>query len=715
MRTHARLARFAALLLPLVVAAPATRADVSWDPAKVPTPALRAIEKVSPTKLTLKNGITVFLLEDHTFPVVEGTAYVTANPTWIPDDKVGLGGLTGEVMRTGGTAQHPGDALDDRLAAIGASIETSYDGQELAQGSFRALSDNTPEVLGLFADVLRHPAFPDDKIELAKVGLRRSIATRNDELIPLLVRVARQAVYGKNSVWARQAEYATVEAIHREDCEKLYREIFEPSRMVLAVYGDFHAKDMEARLAADLGDWKGAGIPLPPKPPVPTETKPRLVFAPKEDVTQSGILLAGVGFMANDPDFPAMDVYQTALGGGFQSRLVNRIRTQRGLAYATGAGAGEGYQKPGVFIAYSLTKSESTLTAAGLVRDEVKKSLDAPFTPEETQIARSTVENTFVFKFEQPSEVLDRIAYYQAIGFPQDFLQRYQAGLKDVTAESMLAAARRKVHPGQLVAVLVGREKDFDKSLDSYGLPVERVDVTIPPPPSRRPAHAAAGPHATETARQWLRDAGKLAGGTTAWAKVTSVQLEQTSHVTMNGQSLDVSSSLKWRLPDRILAVQKYPFGEARTGYDGVHGWSSMGPQTKDEPQMPAEIQKEYERSLFHLLGHPDDLAIEAEPELQTIDGVAYHVADVKSDKVTDLTLYFGPDGALARVEYLEDGPTGPSHQTEVFTDWQPAGAIRYPRGRKVLLDGKPYIDAQITSVVLDAPLEPATFKKPGS
>src|SRR6266850_986438 len=178
--THARTitgALLAALALAGAAGVSNAQLDPKYDPKQLVTPPLRRIQAVTPERIVLKNGIVVFLLENHELPVVAGQANVRTTPAWIPDDKVGLGGVTGQAIRSGGSARHPGDALDDRLAAIGATIGTNI-GPDIATASFRCLSENTGEVLGLLADILRAPAFPDDKIELARVGLRRAIASR---------------------------------------------------------------------------------------------------------------------------------------------------------------------------------------------------------------------------------------------------------------------------------------------------------------------------------------------------------------------------------------------------------------------------------------------------------------------------------------------------------------------------------------------------------
>jgi len=689
--------------------------DAKWNPANVPTPPLRPIATVTPKRVALANGIVIYLLEDHTLPIVRGIAYAKGTPLWVERGKVGLGPITGEVMRSGGTAKHPGDALDDRLASIGAAVETSYDGREMANASFHCLADNTNEVVGLWAEIMREPAFPDTKIELSRVGLRRQIASRNDDMSDVLFRVMRQAVYGKDNIWywSREPEYATIEAVTRQDCIGLHRKLFEPSRMVLALYGDFRAADMTKLLTSKLGDWKGAHEPFPPIPPVPTDSKPRLVFADKEDVTQSGVLLGHAGFRADDPDYPAMSVFETALGGGFQSRLVNRIRTERGLAYATGAVAGDGYVRPGIFIAYSLTKSESTMTALGLLRDEVKRSVTEPFTNDEVRIARNTVENTFVFNFAQPSDILFRAAYYEAIGYPQDFLQKYQKALQSVDGAAVTAAARRKVHPEQLVAVVVGREHDFERPLASAGLPVERADISIPPPPSRtKQGSVVPAPGAEQQGREWLRQAADVAGGPLAWQQVKTQRLETSSTVVMGGRNIAASSKLAWKLPDRIVSVRTLPFGETKIGFDGKNGWSTMGATIKDEPELAKSVREEYERSLFYLFGHADQIQVAA-AEPQTIDGVDYRVARVRGGAVPEFSLYFAPDGRLARIEYQGDGPQGPALNTEILSDWRRAGKVQYPYGRRVLIDGEPYLEAKVTQVTFDAPIEDSSFSKP--
>jgi hypothetical protein len=446
---------------------------------------------------------------------------------------------------------------------------------------------------------------------------------------------------------------------------------------------------------------------------VPTSTKPRLVFAPKEDVTQTGVVLAEMGFKADDADYAPMNVLEMGLGGGFQSRLVNKIRTERGLAYAAGATAGADFARPGVFLSYTLTRNDSALTAMDLLRQETVRVTKEAFSADELQTAKESVQNGLVFEYAEPSATLFRSAYYELLGYPLDFLDRYQKSLEGVTATSVLAAAQRKVHPEQLVTIVVGKEKEFEKPLDALGMPVERVDITIPPPASKL-AVGKATPEALAKGQALLKKAAELAGGSTAWAAIKSISMDREEVLTMQGQTINMTSTMHWRLPDHMVAIRKLPMGEFKQGFDGASGWMSAMGQVQDQPKVAEAIKKEYERSLFRLFGSPDAFVVQALDEPQTVDGVSYTTALVKSEVTKDWMLFFGSNGQLARMEYMGEGMDGsPAKESEIYGDWKAEGAIQYPHSEKALVDGKPMMEGKVTTMTLNPDLADDLFKKP--
>jgi hypothetical protein len=177
---------------------------------------------------------------------------------------------------------------------------------------------------------------------------------------------------------------------------------------------------------------------------------------------------------------------------------------------------------------------------------------------------------------------------------------------------------------------------------------------------------------------------------------------------------MSFKASQSWALPGRRAVTLQSPMGEIRQVTDGKTGWMTRGDETQEQPNMAESIKQEYERSLYHVLGHPEDLELQAMPEAQSIDGVSYNVAFVKSEQVKEWTVAFGPDGRLARMEYLGQGPAGPARATQIYSDWKPEGSVQFPHTTRVLLDGKPYIEARLQSVKFNTAIPDSLFRKPG-
>ncbi|MEJ1931114.1 pitrilysin family protein, partial [Nostoc sp. NIES-2111] len=167
-------------------------------------------------RFVLQNGLVVYLMEDHELPLISGTAMIRAGSRWEPADKVGLAGFTGAVMRTGGTKQHSGNDLNQILEERAASVEVNI-GEASGSASFESLTEDAETVFGLFAEVLREPVFAQEKLDLAKTQAKGGIARRNDDPDDIAGREFRKLIYGKDSPYARITEYATVDAIARED------------------------------------------------------------------------------------------------------------------------------------------------------------------------------------------------------------------------------------------------------------------------------------------------------------------------------------------------------------------------------------------------------------------------------------------------------------------------------------------------------------------
>ena len=447
----------------------------------VPIKPLPKFHPPQPKHIELPNGMVVFLQEDHELPLVDGVARIRGGGRTVPAGKTGLMDIYGEVWRTGGTKSQTGDQLDDFLEQRAARVETGG-GIDSTTISWSCLKGDLDDVFKVFADLLQNPEFRADKIEIAQKGMYDNISRRNDEPGGIAAREAAKLAYGASSPYAREAEYATVAAIKRQDLADWHHNYVHPNNIILGVVGDFDSVAMEARLRQAFASW--------PKGPAVkdqevnfTPAKPGNYLVEKTDVNQSNIYLVGLGTMRKNPDYFAISVFNEAFGGGFSSRLFSDIRTAKGLAYSVGGGIGTGWDHPGMLRLIMSTKSQSTVESIQALDEELSDlSPKRPIGDEEMKRAKDSILNSFIFRFDSPEKVLQEKMAYEFYGYPLDFLEQYQAGIEKVTKEDVARVAAKYIHRDQMSVLVVGNSAEFDKPLSTLGT-VTKVDITIPAPP----------------------------------------------------------------------------------------------------------------------------------------------------------------------------------------------------------------------------------------
>jgi predicted Zn-dependent peptidase len=335
--------------------------------------------------------------------------------------------------------------------------------------------------LEILADLLKNPVFPEDKIELSKVQEKTAISRRNDNVMGIASREFIQLLYGPESPYGRTTEYATIDAITREDLVAFHAKYFHPNETVLGLWGDFDTDEVKAIVEKHFGAWKRQDVEFPPLPDVPKAWKASVNFIPKDDVNQTNLRIGHLGGRRDDPDYFALQLMSEILGGGFSSRLFKRIRTELGLAYAASASWGAGWDRPGSFFIFCNTKSESTVQAAEEILAVVRAITEEPVTEEELRVARAGILNAFAFNFDTTSKIIGRMMTLDYYGYPRDFLQTYKANIEKVTTDDILKAAQRHIQPDKLIVLAVGRAEDFDKPLSTLG-EVTTIDIAIPEP-----------------------------------------------------------------------------------------------------------------------------------------------------------------------------------------------------------------------------------------
>ena len=456
---------------------PVARQAEPWT--KIPIPPLHDFRPVQPRRIELANGMVIFLQVDHELPFVNGFVLIRGGSRDEPAGKVGLVSLYGQTWRTSGTATENGEMLDDQLALKAATIETTG-GMATTSVHWSSFAKDFDAVFGEAVDVLLHPAFKADKLAMAKRQLETGIARRNDDASEIAGREASFLAYGKASPYARQVEYATVDAVTLSDLTAWHERTVSPNNMILAVSGDFDAADMEAKLRAAFEPLK-RGPAMPKLDTSFTDPKAGVYFVNKTDVDQSNVYIVGLGTERDNPDYYALSVMNEIFSGGFGSRVLQSVRTKLGLAYSVGGSYGASYDHPGMFTVGAATKSASTMAATQAMLDEIGRLKTLPPTAAELKSAKDQVLNSFIFNYDSPEKTLGEQVVLALYGYPSDFLEKYKTGIEQVTAADVTRVANKYIDVKKLAIVVVGNSAEFGGPLTALG-PVTNLDISIPPP-----------------------------------------------------------------------------------------------------------------------------------------------------------------------------------------------------------------------------------------
>ncbi|MGJ3249799.1 MAG: M16 family metallopeptidase [Elainellaceae cyanobacterium] len=449
-------------------------------------PPLPEIQIPEYTYFELDNGMQVYLMEDHELPLVNGSAMIHTGDRLDPDNQVGLAGITGEVIRSGGTTVHPAEELNLLLEQQAASVETGINTSS-GTANFSALSEDVPNVLSLFAEVIRQPAFPQDKIDLAKTQRQGAIARRNDDPDEIARREFQKLIYGKESPYARTIEYETLDNISRDDLIRFYEQYFHPSNMMLGVVGDFDPAEMRLLIEEAFGDWpSGPNLDEAIEKQLPTVTQANqsgVFVVDQPQLTQSSIQIGHLGGRLDNPDYAALSVMNEVMNG-LGGRLVNEVRSRQGLAYSVYAVWSPRFDYPGMFIGGGQTRTDATVPFIQAALAEIEEIRTTPITEEELNRAQDGVLNSFVFNFQNPGQTLSRVMRYAYYDYPEDFIFSYQRDIAATTIEQVQEAAQTYLKPDMIVTLVVGNKSEIQPPLSDLNpdTRVTQIDVTIPEP-----------------------------------------------------------------------------------------------------------------------------------------------------------------------------------------------------------------------------------------
>jgi len=454
----------AAALLPLLVVAagaaqssgiPAHPRELTFDPLEFtpPNPANH--------RHVLSNGVVVFVVEDHTLPLVTLSVLVRTGGYLDPPDKTGLAGLAGDQIRDGGTASMTPAEFDEEAAFLAAQIGSGV-GETQGTASVDCLAKDLDAALDLFFDMLRNPRFDESRVALAKSRMLRAMERRNDSTASIENREWARLMRGEDHFSTRLATKGSVEAITRADLVAFHEQYYHPGGFIFAVSGDVDTPKILTELEARMQGWEGKPAAVPPVPKPAHTPSPALYLVNKADVNQGRVAIGHLGTMRDNPDRYTLLVMNEILGGGgFSSRLLTRIRSDEGLAYSVFSDFGLGTYYPGVFSVGFQSRNETVARATAIVLQEIERIRQEKVSDAELKTAIASFVETFSRNFSSPAATAMLFASDEYTGRDPSYLQVYRERISAVTADDVMRAAREYLHPDRLALLVVGNLDDI--------------------------------------------------------------------------------------------------------------------------------------------------------------------------------------------------------------------------------------------------------------
>jgi zinc protease len=419
--------------------------------------------KPSTYRQVLSSGAVGFFVEDHDLPLIDIAVTIRVGPYLDPVGKEGLAAAVASQLRAGGTARYKAEEFDEEADFLAAEISSGM-GRTSGSAAANFMSKDTDQCLELFFEMLRNPAFQQDRLDLYKSQQMQGIERRNDQTEEIEGREWNRLLRGEKHFTSVLSTKLSIASITREDLIQFHKDNYQPGRLIFAVSGDFQTAEMKAKLEKAMAGWSDSGIPAV-KVPTPDFTPvPGVYMVHKPDVNQGRVSIGHLGIKRGNPDEFAIDMMNDILGGsGLTSRIMSRVRTDEGLAYSAGSSYSPGVYYEGQFRAAFQSKSATASRAAQIILDEIERMRKEKVSAEELETVKNQAIEVFPRYFATASAVAETFAADEFTGRNPRYWETYRDKIKAVTVEDIQRVALKYLHPDHLLILAVGNADDMLK------------------------------------------------------------------------------------------------------------------------------------------------------------------------------------------------------------------------------------------------------------
>jgi predicted Zn-dependent peptidase len=458
--------------LALALAAPALDAqapDRSGPPPLADPPRL-SLPPVQ--EYTLSNSLRVLLMEKHQVPLVQINLLVNAGSANDPAERIGLASITADMLDEG-AGDRDALALADAIDFLGAQVRVFAGTHTITASLFTPLS-KLDQALPILADVVLRPTFPADELERKRISLLTSLLQAHDEPSTVASVLFAKALFGDHPYGNPSVSTeASLRAVSVSDLRRFHDTYFRANNAVLVVVGDVDSDTILQSLEAAFGQWADGAVPERHWATPAQVTRREILLVDKPGAAQSEIRIGRIGAARSTPDYDALEVMNTALGGSFTSRLNQNLREDKGYTY--GAGSGFGFRLvPGPFLASAAVQTDATAASLHEFFREFE-GIREPMGNDELVRAKNYVALGFPAGFQSVRSIAGNLNEIATYDLPLDYFNGYVDRILAVSQGEVLDVARRYVDPETMVIVVVGDREAIEDDIRALNLGPLRI------------------------------------------------------------------------------------------------------------------------------------------------------------------------------------------------------------------------------------------------
>ncbi|WP_071341994.1 M16 family metallopeptidase [Maribacter sp. 1_2014MBL_MicDiv] len=416
-----------------------------------------------------------------------GLNIVLAKRTGVPTVVMNLmfnAGYKTDYLSSPGTAALAMDLLDEgtkdlnsleineKLQLLGASLYT-YSSQDNSNIYLNTLKPSLDASIDLFADVVLNPAFPEKEFERLKDEQLNRIQQEKSQPISMALRVMNKYLYGEGHPYSNPytgtGYTETVSKLSKDDVQKFYATWIRPNNATLVVTGDIEMKDLISKLEKSLGKWKKADVPNITFTTPKVNSKNTLYLMDRPESEQSVILAGHLTEKYGDVSQIALEQMVSILGGDFTSRINMNLREDKHWAYgASGFVMGAKAERP--FIMYAPVQTDKSAESVTELRKEIAEFISTrPVTKEELEKVKTNQILSLPGQWETNSSVNQSITNLVNYGLPDDYYQKYDANVRNLSLQEVRDVSKKVVKPEAVNWFMVGDRAKIADKLDELG------------------------------------------------------------------------------------------------------------------------------------------------------------------------------------------------------------------------------------------------------